>query len=78
MSRPLRIRLSFAIGIMLGVVIEVVRVSFWIALTALFFWSWWDAWEHPGPRDGARCGPHHHWTYVGNVFAGDMSCEPDE
>jgi hypothetical protein len=26
---------------------------------------------------GQRCGPEHHWVYIGYDYAGDYSCERD-
>lgn len=32
----------------------------------------------PAIRDGAECGPNHHWVYlITNVAGGDLSCEMD-
>ena len=31
------------------------------------------------PRQGDRCGPHHHWVYVtADIYGSDLSCEDDE
>ena len=56
------------------------RIIIWIIISIVAFYSLRASWRDSQWRaahEGARCGPNHHWVYVGTPENDDLSCEED-